>query len=69
MVSDEQGVEVLWFGGLEGITVEVGFCRREVGQVVRKTGEGTELVDCGPDVVVGVSDEGNDAVELGVLVG
>lgn len=69
LVTNQEGVEASRFGGIEGITVEMRFCRRQVGKAVGNTGKETELADGLEDVVVGVGYEGDDPVELGVLVG
>lgn len=45
------------------------FCRRQVGEAVGNTGEETETADGLEDVGIGVGYEGDDPVELGVLVG
>lgn len=68
-MTDEEGVEASRFGGIEGITVEMGFCRRQVGKAVGNTGEETETADGLKDVVVGICYQGDDPVELGVLIG
>lgn len=69
LVTNQEGVEASGFGGIEGVTVEMRFCRRQVGKAVGNTGEETELADGLEDVGVGVGYEGDDPVELGVLIG
>jgi hypothetical protein len=69
LVTDQEGVEASGFGGIEGVTVEMGFCRRQVGKAVGNTRKETELADGLKDVGVGIGYESDDPVELGVLVG
>lgn len=69
LVTDEEGVEASRFGGIKGVTVEMRFCRRQVGKAVGNTGKETELADGLKDVGVGIGYESDDPVELGVLVG
>ena len=45
------------------------FCRRQVGEAVGNTGKKTELPDGLENVVVGVSYQGDDPIELCVLIG
>ena len=69
LVTDEEAMKASRFGGIEGVTIEMRFCRRQVGKAVGNTGEETETADGLEDVGVGVGYQGDDAVELGVLVG
>ncbi len=66
-VADQEEVEMSGFGRIECVTVEMGFIRGQVGQVVGNTGEEAEPGDGLQDVVVGVGYEGDDLVELDVL--
>ncbi|MCR9011048.1 hypothetical protein [Gabonibacter chumensis] len=68
-MTDQEGMEASGFGGIKGVTVEMRFCRRQVGKAVGDTGEETELADGLKDVVVGICYQGDDPVELGVLIG
>jgi len=67
-VVDQEAVEMFGFGGIEGVTVEVGFVGGQVGQVVGDSGEKPETGGGLQDVVVGVGYEGDDVVELDVLL-
>lgn len=68
LVVDQEGVEALGFGGVEGITVEMRFGWGQIGLAVGDTGKETELSDCLADTVVGVCHDGDDPAELGVLI-
>lgn len=69
LVTNQKGMETSGFGGIEGVTVEMRFCRRQVGEAVGNTGKKTELPDGLENVVVGVGYQGNDPIELCVLIG
>lgn len=68
-MTDEEGVEASRFGGIEGVTVKVRFCRRQVGEAVGNTGKEAETADGLKDVVVGICYQGDDPVEQGILIG
>lgn len=53
---------------MKGVTVEMGFCWWQVRQIVGNTGEEAEFFNGLTDLVVGVGYEGNDLVELGILI-